>query len=276
MAWYITDRPAPAGSALTEFAITLPLYVCIITGVVFLGRVQIAKTRTAMAARYGAWRSRYGSPHPLPEDHAAADLTQVRPRLTGLLDAGAEKELSRYKDSSVLLSVFRALADTVNDTVGVQASRRVDPPSALQDTSDSGPATGLGPISLTSSCFVDARTWTITDALSLVTKVFSLEGEKSWMRSADTRTGTTSAGDQLPAIRVLESAHSPSQALLTAGRNARGQELHREPLPGHTGEMVLIGDDTTLTVIAASRELGEELPTIISITSASPGGAHQQ
>ena len=44
------------GQAITEFAVTIPLFLVLLVGVFYLGECVVWWQRTSMAARYSAWR----------------------------------------------------------------------------------------------------------------------------------------------------------------------------------------------------------------------------
>lgn len=52
----MTDLRDERGQAITEFAVTVPLFLVLLAGVFYLGECVVWWQRTSMAARYSAWR----------------------------------------------------------------------------------------------------------------------------------------------------------------------------------------------------------------------------
>ncbi len=304
------ERKRCRGSVLTELAVTAPVYILMIAGLLCLARIGVLKQRTAMAARYAAWTARRGAIGQLPSDHAGLQVRRIQPlRQEGVISEMLP-DIAARQEGSTLLELLGRAADGLNNTVGAEAHVRLDLPAPL--------AGATGHVDLTTACFVDDSTWTFSDAMDFATDFFSLEDEAGYPGGAmnspgrsqaaspvalDLRAGEarvrvfpdnarpTPAGSPLPGntlLEVLGSSHSAPYSMTVhdgvrtdapashaALRPPAGRLVCRVRMPEGEGEVALFQDGPRLTMIAADREPGEQSSTVIEITTTVNGGHWQ-
>ena len=121
-------RDNDTGQAITEFAVTIPLFLVLLVGVFYLGECVVWWQRTSMAARYSAWRY---AKNPDGNDHLA-NLDKHKRYFFGNRDASYRFDTGERFESEGLPSWMSAAGEKLLGIRSCRVDFKYTPPPGMR------------------------------------------------------------------------------------------------------------------------------------------------